>query len=71
MEKTYTLHQIVKIMKATRVRRTGHVARMGTMRNTYTIYVEKSKHLGVSVEKSKHLGDFGVDGMIILKSILN
>lgn len=23
------------------------------------------------VEKSKHLGDFGVDGMIILKTILN
>jgi hypothetical protein len=48
-------------MTARRARWTGHAARMGTMRNAYTI----------SVEISKHLEDFAVNGMIILKTILN
>jgi hypothetical protein len=44
-----------------RVRWTVHAACMGAMINTYTI----------SAEKYKYLGDFGVDEMIILKTILN
>jgi hypothetical protein len=48
-------------MKARRTRWTGHAASMGTIRNTYR----------TSLEKSELLGDFGVDGMIILKMISN
>jgi len=44
-------------MKSRRMRWAGHVARMGEMRNAYSILVGKS-------EGRDHLEDLGVDGEI-------
>jgi hypothetical protein len=45
----YSLPNIIRMMKSRRMRRAGHVARMGEKRNTYRILVgkpERKRQLG-------------------------
>jgi hypothetical protein len=51
------------MIKSRGMRRAGHVARMGEMRNAYKISVGKLKW-------KDHLQDLGVDGKIILERFL-
>jgi hypothetical protein len=53
----------VRVIKSKRMRRKGHVARLGGMRNAYNILVGKP-------EGKNHLEDLGVDGSITLEWIL-
>ena len=54
---------IVRVIKSRRMRRAGHVARMGERRGVYRVLVGKP-------EGKNHLGDPGIDGKIILRWIL-
>jgi hypothetical protein len=49
------------MIKSRRTRWTGHVARMGEMRNAFKILVGKP-------EGKNHLEDLGVDGRIVLRN---
>jgi hypothetical protein len=51
------------IIISRRMRRAGHVARVGKMGNAYTIFVGKSEEKG-------QLENMGVDGRMILEWIL-
>jgi hypothetical protein len=55
----YPSPNIVREIKLRRMRRMGHVARMGERRGVY-------KFWWVSLRERDHLGEPGVDGMIIL-----
>jgi len=55
----YSLPIIVQVIKSRRMRRTGHVARMGEKRGVYRVLVGKP-------EGKSHWGDLGVDGWITL-----
>jgi hypothetical protein len=50
------------VMKPRMVTWAGHAARMGVMRNKYKIVVGKSER--------DHLAEPGVDGRVILRSVL-
>jgi len=54
----YSSPNIVRLVKLTRMRWAGHVARMGESRGVYRVLVGKQ-------EERDHLGDPGVDGRII------
>jgi hypothetical protein len=54
---------IIRVIKSRKMRRAGHVACMGEVRNAYNILVGKS-------EEKNHSEDLGVDGKIILEWIL-
>jgi hypothetical protein len=43
LQNLYTSLNIIRIIKSRRVRREGHVARMGEMKNAYNILVGKSE----------------------------
>jgi len=58
----YSSPNIFRIIKSSRMRLAGHVARMGERRGVYRDLVGKP-------ESKDHLGDPGVDGRIILKWI--
>jgi hypothetical protein len=51
---------IILVIKSKRKRRTGHVARMGDIRNIYKIWLENMKG-------RDHLEDLNEDGKIILE----
>jgi hypothetical protein len=58
----YSSPNIIRVIKARRMRWAGHVARMGK-REMHT------ELLGGDVREGDHLGDRGLDGKIILKRI--
>jgi hypothetical protein len=61
----YTSPNIIRVVKSRRMRWAGHVARMGNMRNAYSIPFGKS-------EAKRSLGrleNLGIDGKIILERI--
>jgi hypothetical protein len=58
----YASPNIVTTVKSMMMRWTGHVTRMGVMRNAYKITVGKS-------EAKSHLEDLGIDGKVILEYI--
>jgi len=58
----YCLPNIVRVIKSSRMRWAGHVARMGERRGVYRVLVGKP-------EGKNHLGDTGADGRIILRWI--
>jgi len=51
------------VIKLRRIRRLGHVERMGEIRNVYKVLVRRT-------EGKSHLEDLAVDGQIILELIL-
>jgi hypothetical protein len=53
----------MRVIKSRRMRRAGHVASVGEMRNAYKILV-------TNLKGRDHMEDFGVDGKVILKWIL-
>jgi len=55
----YSSPNIVRVIKSRRMRRAGHVARMGEERGVHRVLVWKP-------EEGDHWGDLGVDGWIIL-----
>ena len=55
----YLSPDILRLIKWRRIRRAGHIARMGNRRGTYRVLVGKS-------EGKSHLKDPDVDGRIIL-----
>ena len=55
----YSSPNIVRLIKSRRMRRAGHVARMGEERVVYRVLLGKP-------EGKRPLGDLGVDGWIIL-----
>jgi len=58
----YSSPNIVRVIKSRRIRRAGHVARMGEERGVYWVLVGKP-------EGRNQWGDLGVDGWIILGRI--
>jgi hypothetical protein len=48
--------EIIRVIKSTKVKRAGHVARMGWMRNTYNILVGKP-------EWKRPCGRYGLDSL--------
>jgi hypothetical protein len=58
----YSSPNIIRVIKSRRMRRAGHVARMGEGRGAYRILAGRPGG-------RNHLGDPGVDGRIILKWI--
>ena len=58
----YSAPDIIRVIKPTRLRWVGHLARMRAMRGAYKILVKKP-------EGRKHFEDPDVDGRIILKWI--
>jgi hypothetical protein len=63
LHKLYSSHNVIGVIRSSRMRWVGHVAYMGDMRNTYKILVRKLKG-------KDHLGGRGISGRIILKWIL-
>jgi len=59
----YPSPNIIRAIKGIRMRLVGHVARIGEMRNSYSILVRKS-------EAKRHSGELAVDWRIILEWIL-
>jgi len=59
----YASPNIIRVNKSGRMRRPGHVARMGDMRDVYIFRLENLKG-------RYRLEDLGVDGRIILECIL-
>jgi len=55
----YSSPNIVRVIKSRRMKRAGHVARMGEERGVYRVLVGKP-------EGKNHWGDLGVDGWITL-----
>jgi hypothetical protein len=58
----YSSLNIVRVIKSRRMKRTGHMARMGVRRGVYRVLVGKP-------EGKNHLGDPDVDERIILRWI--
>ena len=54
----YSSPNIVRVIKSTKMRWAGHVARMGEEKGAYKVLVWKA-------EDKNHWGDLGVDGWII------
>jgi hypothetical protein len=61
--KTYISSNIIRVIKARRIRWVDHVARMGGIRTDYKILVGKP-------EGKRSFGNLGIDGKIILEWIL-
>ena len=59
----YTSPNVVRMIKQKRMRRAGHVARMGERREAYTGF------WWGNLRERNHLGDPGTDGKIILRWI--
>jgi hypothetical protein len=58
----YASPNIIRVIQIRMVRWAGHVTRMAKIRNAYNI--RKTK-------RTDNLGDLGIDGRIILRSILS
>jgi hypothetical protein len=54
----YVSPSIIRVIKRRRTKWTGHVERIGKMRNSYNIWLENLKG-------RDHLEDLGVDGKIL------
>jgi hypothetical protein len=61
----YSSPSIIRVIKASRMRWTGHVARMGEVRGAHNILVGKPDG-----RRGDHWEDIGVDGRITLRWIL-
>jgi hypothetical protein len=64
LNELYSSPNIIRVIKPSRMRWAGHVARMG----------KSEVHTGFwwgNLREGNHLGDPGIDGMIILKWIFN
>jgi hypothetical protein len=59
----YSSPKIFRVIKSRRMRRAGHVARMGERRSLYRVLVR-------SLRERDHLEDPGIDGSIILRRAL-
>jgi len=59
----YPSPDIIRLVKSMRMRCVGHLARMGEMRNVYTILVRKPERKRIS-------GDLSVYGRVLLERIL-
>jgi hypothetical protein len=55
----YALPNIIKVIKSRRMRWAEHTARMGEVRNAYSVLIERP-------EERDHSEDLGVNGKLIL-----
>jgi hypothetical protein len=63
LQNLYTSPSIVEVVKSRRTRWAGNMARMGEVRNAYSIWLE-------DLNVNGHSGKLGVGGRIILEKIL-